>query len=148
MAMVDLAMDCDGKLVLFTNIAKRQGNSLSYLGKLFAILSRGGQGKSASGPGVSYTLARNASEARILKLILSVDQPVRLMRWDQGSLKGFAGRSGRCLAHELWEGLSNQIHLFLTSVTVANVCERFSLRTNRILLHGQWDGVDARLLRN
>ena len=60
MAMVDLAMDCDGKLVLFTNIAKRQGNSLSYLEKLFAMLSRGGQGKSASGPGVSYTLARNA----------------------------------------------------------------------------------------
>jgi len=147
MAMVDLAMDCDGKLVLLTDIENRQGSSLSYLEKLFAILSRGGQGKSLSGPGISYTLARNASEARMLKLILFVDEPVRLMRQDPGSLKGLTGRSGRCLAHELWERLSNQIHLFHTSVTVANVCERFSLRTNRVLLRGQWDGVDARLLR-
>ena len=137
MAMVDLAMDCDGKLVLYTDIAKRQGNSLSYLEKLFAMLVSSGQGKSTSGPGVSYTLASSGSEARILKLILSVDEPVRLMRWDPGSLKGFTGRASRCLAHELWEGLSNQIYLFLTSAGVADVCKRLSLRANWILFRGQ-----------
>jgi len=106
------------------------------------MLGSSGQGKSTSGPGVSYTLASSGSEARILKLILSVDELVRLMRWDPGSLKGFPGGQAAawhtsCLAHELWEELRNQIYPFLTSAGVPNVCKRLSLRVNRILLRGQ-----------
>ena len=30
----------------------------------------------------------------------------------------------RCLTHDLWEELSHQIHLFLNSVSLADVCEK------------------------
>lgn len=144
MAMVDLAMHSDGKPIALADIATRQEISLSYLEQLFAKLRRGGQVKSVRGPGGGYTLARSASETRISDIILSVDEPIRATRCNPGSPQGCTGTSGRCVTHDLWEELSNQIHLFLSSVTVADVCERRVLGTSGILHRGQWDGVDAR----
>lgn len=144
MAMVDLAMRSDGKPIALADIATRQEISLSYLEQLFAKLRRGGQVKSARGPGGGYTLARSASETRISDIILSVDEPVRATRCDPGSPQGCTGASGRCVTHDLWEELSNQIHLFLSSVTVADVCERRVLGTSGILHRSQFDSADAR----
>ena len=41
---------------------------------------------------------------------------------------------GRCLTHDLWEELGNQIHLYLSSVTVADVCERRILGSSHVML--------------
>ena len=137
MAMVDLAMHSDGKPIALADIAARQEISLSYLEQLFAKLRRGGQVKSVRGPGGGYLLARSPSETRISDIILSVDEPIRATRCNPGSPKGCTGTSGRCITHDLWEELSNQIHLFLSSVTVADVCERRVLGTSGILYRDQ-----------
>jgi Rrf2 family transcriptional regulator, iron-sulfur cluster assembly transcription factor len=34
------------------------------------------------------------------------------------------------LTHDLWEGLGNQIHLYLNAVSLADVCERRVLGTS------------------
>jgi Rrf2 family iron-sulfur cluster assembly transcriptional regulator len=34
---------------------------------------------------------------------------------------GCRGSKSRCLTHDLWEELGNQIHLYLSSVTLADV---------------------------
>ena len=144
MAMVDLAMRSDGKPIALADIAARQEISLSYLEQLFAKLRRGSQVKSVRGPGGGYTLARSASETRISDIILSVDEPIRATRCGPGSPQGCTGASGRCVTHDLWEELSNQIHLFLSSVTVADVCERRVLGTSGVLHRSQFDSTDAR----
>lgn len=133
MAMVDLAMHSDGKPIALADIAARQEISLSYLEQLFAKLRRGGQVKSVRGPGGGYLLARSPAETRISDIILSVDEPIRATRCSPGSSKGCTGTSGRCVTHDLWEELSNQIHLFLSSVTVADVCERRVLGASGII---------------
>ena len=133
MAMVDLAMHSDGKPVALADIAARQEISLSYLEQLFAKLRRGGQVSSVRGPGGGYLLAREAAETRISDIILSVDEPIRATRCSPGSPKGCTGTSGRCVTHDLWEELSNQIHLFLSSVSIADVCDRRVLGTSGIL---------------
>ena len=133
MAMVDLAMHSEGKPVALADIAARQEISLSYLEQLFAKLRRGGQVSSVRGPGGGYLLARSAEDTRISDIILSVDEPIRATRCSPGSPKGCTGTSGRCVTHDLWEELSNQIHLFLSSVTLADVCERRVLGTSGIL---------------
>ena len=48
-----------------------------------------------------------------------------------GADRGDIDRS-RCLTHDLWEELSNQIHLFLSSVSLGDVCERRVLGTSGI----------------
>lgn len=143
MAMVDLAMHSNGKPVALADIATRQEISLSYLEQLFAKLRRGGQVRSVRGPGGGYLLARGAAETRISDIILSVDEPIRATRCSPGSPKGCTGASGRCVTHDLWEELSNQIHLFLSSVTIADVCEKRVLGTSGVLHRDQMNTAKA-----
>ena len=123
MALVDLASQSDGRPVALADIAERQEISLSYLEQLFAKLRRGGLVRSVRGPGGGYLLARSAEETRISDAILAVDEPIRATRCKSGSSVGCLTNKSRCLTHDLWEELGNQIHLFLSSVSLEDVCE-------------------------
>jgi len=125
MAMADLAgHDGGAHPVSLAEIAKRQEISLSYLEQLFAKLRKGALVKSVRGPGGGYRLARPAAELRIADIILAVDEPIQATRCRAGSSKGCMGTTGRCLTHDLWEELGRQIHVFLSSVSLADVVEK------------------------
>ena len=130
MAMVDLAQHGDGSPVSLAEIAERQEISLCYLEQLFAKLRRGGLVKSVRGPGGGYLLAHGRDETRIADIIAAVDEPIRAVRCTPGSAIGCRGDRSRCLTHDLWEELSNQIHLYLSSVSLGDVCERRVLGTS------------------
>src|SRR6201987_5364709 len=130
MAMVDLAQHCSGEPISLAEIAERQEISLSYLEQLFAKLRAGNLVKSVRGPGGGYLLARGAHGTRIPDIILGVDEPIRATRCTPGAPTGCSGNKTRCLTHDLWEELGNQIHLFLSSVSLADVCERRVLGTS------------------
>ena len=133
MALVDLASQTDGRPVALADIAERQEISLSYLEQLFAKLRRGGLVRSVRGPGGGYLLARSAEETRISDAILAVDEPIRATRCKSGSSVGCRSNKSRCLTHDLWEELGNQIHIFLSSVSLADVCSRRVLGHARTL---------------
>jgi Rrf2 family iron-sulfur cluster assembly transcriptional regulator len=130
MAMVDLAQHSGDGPVCLSEIAERQEISLSYLEQLFAKLRRGGLVKSVRGPGGGYLLAHDRNETRIADIILAVDEPIRAVRCKPGQTLGCRGDRSRCLTHDLWEELSNQIHLFLSAVTLGDVCEKRVLGTS------------------
>ena len=119
MAMVDLASHSKGSPVALADIAERQEISLSYLEQLFAKLRRGGLVKSVRGPGGGYLLAHGLESTRISDIILAVDEPIRATRCEQGSPGCLNGQ--RCLTHELWTELGEQIRLFLGHVTLDDV---------------------------
>jgi Rrf2 family iron-sulfur cluster assembly transcriptional regulator len=130
MAMVDLAQYSGGNPVSLAEIAERQEISLSYLEQLFAMLRKSGLVRSVRGPGGGYLLAQHRSETRIADIILAVDEPIRATRCTPGAPVGCRGNRTRCLTHDLWEELGNQIHLYLSSVSLADVCERRVLGTS------------------
>lgn len=130
MALVDLASYSKGHPLALAEIAERQDISLSYLEQLFAKLRRGGLVNSVRGPGGGYLLARAANETRISDVILAVDEPIRATRCTPGSPLGCSANNSRCLTHDLWEELGNQIHLFLSSVTLEDVVTRRVLGTS------------------
>jgi Rrf2 family transcriptional regulator, iron-sulfur cluster assembly transcription factor len=133
MAMADLAANDGGsKPVSLAEIARRQEISLSYLEQLFAKLRRGDLVKSVRGPGGGYRLARPASELRISDIIIAVDEPISATRCRKDSPKGCTGTSGRCMTHDLWEELGRQIHVFLSSVSLADVVEKRVLGRARV----------------
>lgn len=125
MAMADLASreDAEGPVSL-AEIAARQEISLSYLEQLFAKLRRENLVQSVRGPGGGYRLSRSPQETRIADIILAVDEPMKTTRCVPGSAKGCTGTSSRCLTHDLWEELGQQIHVFLSSITLADVVEK------------------------
>jgi Rrf2 family iron-sulfur cluster assembly transcriptional regulator len=123
MAMVDIAAHTQGKPIALADVAERQEISLSYLEQLFGKLRRGGLVKSVRGPGGGYLLAHAAADTRISDIILSVDEPIKTTRCTPGSPAGCRSNQSRCLTHDLWEELGNIIHLFLSSVSLADVIE-------------------------
>jgi Rrf2 family iron-sulfur cluster assembly transcriptional regulator len=129
MAMADLASRSGGKPVALADIAERQEISLSYLEQLFSKLRKGGIVKSVRGPGGGYLLANLPEETAIADIIFAVDEPLHATRCTPGSPEGCRSNKSRCLTHDLWEELGNQIHLYLSSVTLADVSERRILAT-------------------
>jgi Rrf2 family iron-sulfur cluster assembly transcriptional regulator len=125
MAMADLtAHGREGRPVSLADIAQRQEISLSYLEQLFGKLRRGDLVRSVRGPGGGYVLSRPADDTRIADIVLAVDEPIRATRCKPGSPKGCHSDHTRCLTHDLWEELGHQIHLYLSSVSLADVVDR------------------------
>ncbi|HLW27492.1 MAG TPA: Rrf2 family transcriptional regulator [Kiloniellales bacterium] len=123
MALVDLAAHAEGQPVTLAEIAERQQISLSYLEQLFAKMRRAGLVTAIRGPGGGYLLAHSAKQTRIADIILAVDEPIRATRCTPGQPIGCRGNQSRCMTHDLWEELGNQIYLYLSSVSVADVVE-------------------------
>lgn len=130
MAMVDLASHSRGKPVALADVASRQEISLSYLEQLFSKLRRGGVVKSVRGPGGGYLLARPEAETRVADIILAVDEPIQATRCTPGQPAGCHSNKSRCLTHDLWEELGNQIYLYLSSVSLADVVDKRVLGTS------------------
>jgi Rrf2 family iron-sulfur cluster assembly transcriptional regulator len=139
MAMADLAGHAASgsepheqpKPVALADIAERQDISLSYLEQLFAKLRRGGLVTSVRGPGGGYRLARPSGELRIADIIVAVDEPIAATRCSPNGSKGCTKTGARCVTHDLWEELGQQIHVFLSSVSLADVVERRVLGRSR-----------------
>ena len=135
MAMVDLASNSKGQPIALADIAERQEISLSYLEQLFAKLRKGGLVKSVRGPGGGYLLAYPLEESRVSDIIVAVDEPIRATRCAPGSPAGCRSNKSRCLTHDLWEELGNQIHLYLSSVSLADICNKRILGTSGVIAH-------------
>ena len=142
MAMVDLACHSNGSPVALADIADRQEISLSYLEQLFGKLRKGGLVKSVRGPGGGYLLSRPEQQMRISDIILAVDEPIQTTRCTPGSPAGCHNHKGRCLTHDLWEELGNQIYLYLSSVSLGDVVERKLLGTSG-MFHGGPSNIAA-----
>ena len=129
MAMVELACRAGardkrggtGRPVSLAEIAEAQLLSLAYLEQLFARLRRCGLVASVRGPGGGYRLGRPAGQIALAEITDAVEEPIRATRCDDGGPGCMAGK--RCLTHELWAELGEQIRLFLANVTLADVVE-------------------------
>ncbi len=127
MAMADLARHGAERAVSLAEIAGRQEISLSYLEQLFARLRRAGLVKSVRGPGGGYRLAGPSAETRVADIVLAVDEPIRATRCvGKGSPRGCMIGGERCLTHDLWERLGEEIHHYLARVSLEDVIERRS----------------------
>jgi Rrf2 family iron-sulfur cluster assembly transcriptional regulator len=129
MAMVELASRAGagsvrgnaGRPVSLAEIADAQLLSLAYLEQLFARLRRGGLVASVRGPGGGYRLGRPAGQITLADITDAVEEPIRATRCEEGGPGCVAVK--RCLTHDLWAELGEQIRLFLAHVTLADVVE-------------------------
>ena len=130
MAMADLARngrgdEGQGRAVSLAESAARQEISLSYLEQLFARLRRAGLVKSVRGPGGGYRLSSTAADIAVADIVLAVDEPIRATRCTgHASPKGCMMSGERCITHDLWEGLGQEIHRYLASVSLEDVILR------------------------
>ena len=122
MALVDLALHVEDKPLSLANIAERQEIPLAYLEQIFARLKKAGLIASVRGPGGGYRLARDGTAISIAEVILAADESIKMTRCN-GRMDGCMTHNAKCLTHELWEGLGQQIYAYLDGISLADVCE-------------------------
>jgi len=123
MAMVELSLHGGEKPLALAEISERQEIPLAYLEQIFAKLRKSGLVKSVRGPGGGYQLLRPASETWVSDIIMAAEESIKMTRCDNGAA-GCMSPKTRCLTHDLWEGLGNQIYAYLRSISLEDVCER------------------------
>jgi Rrf2 family iron-sulfur cluster assembly transcriptional regulator len=119
--MLDLALHAQAGPVSLADISERQGISLSYLEQLFAKLRRGSLVSSVRGPGGGYQLARPMDKIHVAQVIDAVNESVDATRCGG---QGGCHSGDICLTHHLWSDLSQQIHEFLTGITLCDLVSR------------------------
>lgn len=120
-AMLDLALHDGRGPISLADISSRQKISLSYLEQLFAKLRRNDLVKSVRGPGGGYELSRATDAIYVAQVIDAVNESVDATGCKR---QGDCSDGESCLTHNLWCDLSDQIHHFLSGISLADLVAR------------------------
>jgi Rrf2 family transcriptional regulator, iron-sulfur cluster assembly transcription factor len=142
-AMLDLALHGDSGPVSLADISGRQDISLSYLEQLFAKLRRSDLVKSVRGPGGGYRLSRAGDQIFVAQIIDAVNEAV--------DATGCGGASDCqqgevCLTHHLWENLSDQIHGFLSQISLGTLVEQQEVQVVSARQNSRASGLETEKL--
>ena len=124
-AMLDLAFHTEAGPITLSDISKRQDISLSYLEQLFTRLRKQELVRSTRGPGGGYSLNRPVDQLAVAEIVAAVDETVDTTRCS-GASNCHDGQ--QCLAHELWDDLSQQIFGFLKNISLQDLMQDGSIR--------------------
>lgn len=125
-AMLDLALHAQSNPISLAEISNRQEISLSYLEQLFSRLRKQGLVCSTRGPGGGYRVAKPLEAVPVSEIIKAVNESVDAT---QCAGKENCHSHGRCLTHDLWEGLSEQIEEFLSGVSLKDLIDNQNVKT-------------------
>jgi Rrf2 family protein len=122
MAMADLARTASDVAVPLSQISERQRITIAYLEQIFQQLRRSGLVESARGRSGGYRLARPASSITVAEVMAAVEEGTRMTRC-LGQSQGSCVAGERCVTHDLWEALGDEIAAFLSRVTLQDVLD-------------------------
>ena len=119
--MLDLAIHYREGPVTLADISETQNISLSYLEQLFARLRKNGLVEGMRGPGGGYRLSRKPEEISVAMVINAIGEGI-----DATACEGNEDcqEGERCLTHELWTKLGNEIFHFLDGISLASFLQR------------------------
>lgn len=120
-AMLDLAIYGGDQPTKLADIAERQSISLAYLEQLFSAIRKQGLVFSTRGANGGYSLGLLPQDISVADIVAAVDEPVNATRC--GGTES-CKNSGRCLTHDLWSDLTQQIHRFLDGVTLQQLMDK------------------------
>lgn len=140
-AMLDLALHAQQNPVSLNDISCRQGISLSYLEQLFSKLRQAKLVNSVRGPGGGYLLSRGSDTIQVAEIVDAVNESIDATRC--GRLANCQGGK-ECLTHHLWCDLSEQIHGFLSGITLSSLIAREEIQaTARRQVQDQLERIEA-----
>lgn len=122
MAMADIAKNGVTTSLSLSSIAERQQLSLAYLEQIFLQLRRAGLVESVRGRTGGYRLARPSDEITVAEVMQAVEEKTRMTRCMGEEGTGCLGPE-RCLTHDLWQALGDEIRGFLSAVTLGDIVD-------------------------
>lgn len=131
MAMSDIAFANYSRPISLHEIATSSKIKLNYLEQIFLKLKKANLVNSVKGPGGGYYIAKNLEEIRIIDIINAVSEPIKMTRCDHSN-GGCISKNKKCLTHDLWNGLSNQIFQYLSGISLRDICNQ----SHEKIIHG------------
>ena len=122
MAMADLARHGAAGSVPLSGIAERQKISPAFLEQIFLKLRRAGLVESERGRAGGYKLARPAALIAVGEVMAAAEEEVEMTRCAGEGLAGCVGQE-RCLTHDLWDALGDQIRQYLQDISLQDVLD-------------------------
>jgi hypothetical protein len=109
--------------------ARRSGNygmsvMLPILGAIEGVAGPEAANNSAAAGVLVPLLTLGLPTSATAAIMLAADEPMKMTRCNSDSHQGCMATRARCLTHDLWEGLSSQIQLYLGSIMLSDVCDR------------------------
>ena len=117
-ALLDLSLNQTGGYTSIQEIALRQDISMTYLEQLFRNLRKAGIVESLRGPKGGYRLTRLSSEINVSEVVSAVEHKMDATQCG-GTADCDSGR--KCLTHDLWSELNDQVDSFLLSKSLEDV---------------------------
>jgi len=118
-ALLDLSLNQQSSnYISVSEIATRRAMPLAYIEQLFRNLRKAGIVKALRGPNGGYRLSRHSSEISVSEVVLAVEERMDATQCG-GTSDCFSG--SKCLAHDLWSELNNQVDSFLISKSLEDV---------------------------
>lgn len=125
-AMLDLAINAKTHPVSLADISRRQEISLSYLEQLFSKLRKSELVSSVRGPGGGYRLSRSTEDIYVAQIVDAVNESIDATNCGG---QGNCQQGQVCLTHHLWMDLSEQIHTFLSGISLDSLVQRQEIKT-------------------
>ena len=117
--MLDIAQNCQDGPVRIQDIASRQGVSAKYLEKLIRKLKEVGFIKSKRGPHGGHSLAVDAADIPIGKVVHALEGYASLVECRSG--KEVCDRMDVCLTRRLWQEAADAMYAKLNTYTLADL---------------------------
>ena len=124
MAMADLALFKGKGPISLTDISLRQNISLAYLEQIFIKLKNNNLVKSVRGAKGGYVLETSPEEIRISNIISAVNEEVKTLNCKKESKKGCNNKNTKCITHNLWDQLDNDINNFFEKVKLNDLVKK------------------------
>jgi len=124
LAALYIAKYGEGKSVPLSEISSLQNISLNYLEQIFAKLRKAGVVESIRGPGGGYKLSKSPDEIYIYQITKSVEEKIKITQCGNKRDKACLPKAVKCMAHDLWRRLEDNVKDFLRDITLSDVIGR------------------------
>ncbi len=135
-AVLDLAVhERDISYAKISDVAKRQSIPAPYLEQIFSNLRKADILNASRGPKGGFKLSRSSKDIMIGEIVTAVE---KRMDATQCSGEGNCNAGSKCLAHNLWTELNENVNGFLMNKSLYDV---LNARGNK--LHGKTNSLIA-----
>ena len=119
MEIVVVAASQTTRPIKLADISNKQTIPLNYLEQIFLKLKKADIVRSVKGPGGGYFLNIPSESLNIIEIIDAVEENTKMTRCSVD--KTCRKNGAKCMTHDLWKGLGNQIRNYFSSISVADV---------------------------
>ena len=115
-----------GEMVSINSLSEAEDISSVFLEQIFFKLKKAGIVQSARGPGGGFTFARFPGEISVREILDAAGEELELLPCDRS--KGECERESECIAHKLFEAVTDRANNYLSEVTLQMLLENEEFR--------------------